>query len=772
MITQMAACGRPGARSKVFDVFRAALLASAPALLLDASARAAEWEPFPTTHFLNDFGGVGLIQTPTARFSPDGQISAGANRVYPYERYFVTAQATPWLEATLRYSSVGNRFYSDVPDFSGDQSFKDRGLDVKLRLLTEGYTRPAVAIGARDFLGTGLFSAEYIVINKAAGPFDTSFGIGWGNLGTRHHIKNPLRYISEDFADRRQFTTGGGTFNDVYFKGRGVAFFGGISYETPLPGLTAKVEYDPNDYQSEALSNRLDVDSPINVGLDYRVRSWMHVGASFERGNKLGLKLVLTTNVNQRSRIPKVDPPAPPLTPPAAAVPAAGGPEGTTTERDATTQPTPPATETMTSAAPTANRPPATGTTIAHAAAPGGDVDKQALAQALANQGSALYSADFVGGRVTLYVGQARFRNVATGLGRITRAAFSVLPPEYTAVTVVFVEGGVETMGATVYRSELEKALTPRGSVDELFVRTEFTDAPLALDDANYQSNLKPGFFYSIRPGLRTTLGRPEQFILYQAFVRLNGIAELRRGLAASGSLAFNLVDNFDKLRIPSDSLLPHVRSDIKEYLREGKTSIPYLQGDYSFNIAPSLYGHIYGGILEEMFGGAGGEILYRPFDANWAIGAELTYAKQRDYDQWFSFRDYDVLTGHVSGFYHFETLDIDALVKAGRYLAKDWGATFQLSRTFKSGVQIGAFATFTDVSAREFGEGRFDKGIFITVPLDMLYVRNVRSSIGLAWRPLIRDGGQMVTIRRPLLGTTGGATMYNFRRDWRDVLD
>ncbi len=760
MINQEAGAGSVAAGRLRTQAIRAALLSSISTLVPLTGAAAADWEPFPTTQFVNDFGGVGLIQTPTARFAPDGQLHVGGSRVYPYERYFVTIQATSWLEATLRYSSVDNRLYSGVPEFSGNQSYKDRGLDAKLKLLDEGAIRPALAIGARDFLGTGLFSSEYIVLNKSGGPFDTSFGIGWGNLGSRGHIKNPARLISERFRDRGEFTAGGGTLNNAYFKGERIAFFGGIKYETPVPGLVAKVEYDPNDYQSEALGNRFDVDSPINIGLDYRLRSWLHMGASFERGNRVGLKLVLTTNFNRRSRAPKIDPPAPPLHPTAAPTPPA---------EQATGVLPPPHGMPTTADIPSGS---AAAASVPVAGALGADVDKDALAKALALQGSGLYAANFGEGAATLYVGQGRFRNMATGLGRVSRAAFSVLPASYRAITVVFVEGGVETMAATVYRADLEKALTPRGSTDELFVRTQFSPAPLALDESNYVPDSKPGFYYSIRPGLRTTLGRPEQFILYQAFVRLNGTLQLSRSLAASGSLGLNVSDNFDQLRIPSDSGLPHVRSDIKEYLREGKTSIPYLQADYSFSIAPSLYGHVYGGLLEEMFGGVGGEVLYRPFNANWAIGAELTYAKQRDYDQWFSFRDYGVLTGHVTGFYHFEGLDLDAQVKAGRYLAKDWGATFQLARTFKSGISVGAFATFTDVSAREFGEGRFDKGLFLSIPLDILYIRNVRSGVGILWRPLIRDGGQMVVIRRPLLGTTGAATMYNMRRDWRDVLD
>ena len=37
-----------------------------------------------------------------------------------------------------------------------------------------------VALGWRDFLGTGAFSGEYVVANKRTGNFDWSLGLGWG----------------------------------------------------------------------------------------------------------------------------------------------------------------------------------------------------------------------------------------------------------------------------------------------------------------------------------------------------------------------------------------------------------------------------------------------------------------------------------------------------------------------------------------------------------------------------------------------------------------
>lgn len=78
-------------------------------------------------------------------------------------------QLFPWLETTLRYTDVRTRQYSSVEAFSGDQTYKDKAFDLKLRLWEESYWLPQVAVGARDIGGTGLFDAEYLVASKARG---------------------------------------------------------------------------------------------------------------------------------------------------------------------------------------------------------------------------------------------------------------------------------------------------------------------------------------------------------------------------------------------------------------------------------------------------------------------------------------------------------------------------------------------------------------------------------------------------------------------------
>ena len=59
----------------------------------------------------NDYGEVGLMQTPTARMADEGELAFTASRTYPYTDYNLSLQPLPWIEGTFRYSSVSNRLY-------------------------------------------------------------------------------------------------------------------------------------------------------------------------------------------------------------------------------------------------------------------------------------------------------------------------------------------------------------------------------------------------------------------------------------------------------------------------------------------------------------------------------------------------------------------------------------------------------------------------------------------------------------------------------------
>jgi hypothetical protein len=155
-------------------------------------------------------------------------------------------------------------------------------------------------------------------------------------------------------------------------------------------------------------------------------------------------------------------------------------------------------------------------------------------------------------------------------------------------------------------------------------------------------------------------------------------------------------------------------------------------------------------GYLERMFGGVSAEVMWKRVDRPFALGIELNYVKQRDFDQMFGFQDYSVLTGHVSGYYAFGGGYL-AQLDVGRYLAGDMGATISIDREFGNGWKIGAFATLTDVPFEDFGEGSFDKGIKIEIPVAWIMGTPTRKTYKNILRPLSRDGGAKLELESRL---------------------
>lgn len=249
--------------------------------------------PDPLGSSQSDFGGTGLLQMPNARIAPEGEFSVNYRDNDQYRFYSTSVALFPWLEGTIRYTDVRTRKYSQWEDFSGDQSYKDKSFDFKLRLWEEGYWLPQVAFGKRDIAGTGLFDGEYLVASKQAGPFDFTLGMAWGYAGNAGNITNPFCRVSDKYCHRAESHDAGDiSFSDIF---RGPAsIFGGIEYQTPWNPLRLKLEYDGNNYQND-FAGKLPQASHFNVGAVYRAASWADLNLSYERGNTLMFGFTLRT---------------------------------------------------------------------------------------------------------------------------------------------------------------------------------------------------------------------------------------------------------------------------------------------------------------------------------------------------------------------------------------------------------------------------------------------------------------------------------------------
>ena len=271
-------------------------------------------------------------------------------------------------------------------------------------------------------------------------------------------------------------------------------------------------------------------------------------------------------------------------------------------------------------------------------------------------------------------------------------------------------------------------------SVKENFDQ-DFTDGGNILFERNKKSRFNTSNSLSFRPFLASR----EEFFKGAILLENNSEWVISDNFLLSSNLKYSIIDNFDDFSIPPRDTYPaQVRSDVKDYLENfDSLIIGRAQADYFKTISPNHHIMVTAGILEEMFNGYGMEYLYFDASNNYAAGIELFHVKKRDYQMQFGTLDYTNVTAHANFYYRsYRLIPFDAKISVGEYLAGDRGATIDLSRNFKNGIEFGVFASFTDVSSEKFGEGSFDKGIYFNIPI-------FQDFVSYTWRPLTKDPGQ-----------------------------
>ena len=230
---------------------------------------------------------------------------------------------------------------------------------------------------------------------------------------------------------------------------------------------------------------------------------------------------------------------------------------------------------------------------------------------------------------------------------------------------------------------EIDRDLVDKYEKDKIY---NLTTKGITINSGSYNKNgydfnpplEYPYHFWSIEPDLRSQIGGPDGFYFGDLRIAFSSELQFLRNFSLISHASVGVYNNLDELKLASDSVLPHVRTDIVEYLQATKNfGIRRMQLNYYKNPYPEIYTKISMGILEEMFGGVGGEILWRPMHHSFAVGAEIWSVKQRDYDMQFSFLDYETTTGHINLYYHEPYSRITVAVKGGKFLAGDSGVKY-----------------------------------------------------------------------------------------------
>ena len=362
----------------------------------------------------------------------------------------------------------------------------------------------------------------------------------------------------------------------------------------------------------------------------------------------------------------------------------------------------------------------------------------------------------------TLVFSQSSYRQGAKPIGRAARVLANYAPPHVEFFTLILMDNDLPTEKITLLRKDVEKAANGLGSADESWTNVEAAGE----HKAPWRMSYDVGAF----PHLRQSLGGPDSFLLYQLYMEPTVSVRLFSGFRVEASAGVNIVNNYEKFTYEAPSNMPRVRTRVRDYVKGGDIWVQSLHADYAFPIIPEWYGAVSAGLFEQMYGGVAGEVLYRPQGARWALGLDVNHVWQRTPGETAAFDPYHITTGHLS-YYHLTPYhDVYYTLSAGRYLAGDVGVTGVLGRRLENGVEIGIWATKTNVSAAEFGEGSFDKGMYVRIPLDLFYTSPSRQSAAFPFRPLIRDGGQKVATPLSLHGMTGGFKQGASDDGWRDM--
>lgn len=657
----------------------------------------------------NDWGSIGLLQIPTARMAAGGEVRASLVGVYPYARFNLMFQPLDWLEAGFRYTSVLNRFYGDAT-FSGDQNYLDKSLDFKLRLARETRHTPELALGMVDIGGTGLFSSEYIVASKRTGDLDWSLGMAWGYLGNRGSLKNPLSVISSGMNTRPVGAGGafGGTVGTgAWFRGP-VSLFGGVQWQTPWPNLIAKAEYEGNNYQTEPQGNNQRQRTPINLGVVYRHADAFDFSLGIERGDTLMLGVSIRGGLD-KLRMPKFIDPEP--IPVRAARPS-NDPDWKLTSRDIERQ----TAWTVSELRKTEN---AVVVVIDGATGAFWNERIERAAAVLHRDAPAAMSR---------FVFRFRDRGVSISERVVMRDAWARRYLEFSPF---------------VRESDRVGVLAPEGTAQG--------ERVWAKDDGRISGGIGPNF--------QQTVGGPDGYVLFQAGISADAEVKLSPHTWINARATLRMLDNYTSLVYNgSPSSLPPVRTLLRSYLTSSRFNLPQLQLTHFDQLSRNQYFSLYGGYLEYGYAGVGAEWLYRPWHAQLAVGVDVNHVKQRGFKQDFELRDYSVNTGHLSLYWDTGWRDTRVKLMAGQYLAADRGITVDVSRTFDNGVTLGGYATKTNVSAAQFGEGSFDKGIYLSIPFDSFLPFRSGSTANFFWAPLTRDGGARLSRRNSLYRLTDGA--------------
>lgn len=367
---------------------------------------------------------------------------------------------------------------------------------------------------------------------------------------------------------------------------------------------------------------------------------------------------------------------------------------------------------------------------------------------------------------------------------QIGKAAFEIdenAPDNIGVIAITPVHHGIKGRTVEIVRADIKRAIERHhGSAEEIWRHVAFRTPPEHTEEKNglqqppfsfsgfkaglildnrigrqartdglsYRTSLQAGFYGSLTP-----------HILFGGDVRLNIADNLRRTQKNSGRAVRRNVHDFASRTVGADRLY------ISWLGSAGK--------DTSFAVTA--------GYLEEMYGGFGGEVLYRPFRKTYAIGLEGYRAYKRTASRSFDmgFTGDSVTSYHLKGWYEIPHTDITLHGRIGRYLAGDKGGTVAVQKRMDNGIYAEASVTATSHKDDSIltDSSHIAGRLGLHVPFRVFYKEKksgslfTRSGISGHIETIGRDAGQIIAPPLSLYDITAPLSYRHLGNHWPSLL-
>ncbi len=638
----------------------------------------------------------GYFNMPSARMGESGELALGFSYVPPYRNYNLRCQMLNCLEVAGNYRvflGIDDPILS--PHGFGDLS--DKGANVKFALFLpedSHYKLPGLAIGIEDFIGTRNFQAKYIVATQVFLDYDIEISLGYGTQRLN-------------------------------------GFFGGFTWlpfrqcENPyLNNIALVAEYDSTDYKNPEIEKhpRGSVKkSPINWGLKYRLWDVFDFSVAYVRGTAVACSASASYNFGEtKGFLPKYDDVLPYKAP-------------SNTQEIGFLRPE--------------------------------DAVAEDLVYALEDQGFDVLNIDLTTDDdcskvLRIVVENIAYSDEADVRDRLDHVLANLTPSNVDKITVVMEIEGFPIQEYHYSTEYLYKYAANEIGSYELKILSPLCEYE-ALDECDTTHlfrRRRDWINFELLPNTHTLFGGAKGKFKYALGVTAGVNGYLPCNFYYSVLFGYlpisNLRDTNDVDRLNPSQII-NVHSDVVNYYKQKGVTLDEAYVQKVWNFGHGLYNKWIIGYLDQAYGGIGTEWLYMPIHSPWAIGIEGALVKKRNYSGLGFSNTIRKLHGFVpcyrkffgsqyflNLYYDWECANLAFKVSGGKFLANDYGARFELTRYFPSGLEVSVWFTYTNGRDRINGHTYHDKGIAISMPLDIFYTHSQRDRWGYGMSAWLRDVG------------------------------